>query len=99
MENVKRFFSEYYNDLNKSSELIEDDIVKKLDTVTTPKFIEKHKRTLDKEITIQELEAANNRLKLDFRVIWTDPRILQMLMPYLQELFKCCLEEGEIPGT
>lgn len=63
----------YYEELYKSSDPAKDDINKYLDKITILRIIEEHRRNLDGNITMQEVEWVEITW---FR--WTNSRVLYM---------------------
>lgn len=98
-----KVFSEYYEDVCKSSDPPEEEIDKFLNNVTIPKLAGDHRHNLDGNIAIQEMDWAITGLKadkspgLDGLTVEFYKGFRDQLVPCLHELFKYCIEVDRMP--
>lgn len=100
-----KVFEDYYQDLYKSSMPEGEAIEAFLTNVNMPVLTDDHRQSLEEVITIQEVDWAIGKLKVD-KAPGMDgitaefcKKFRDYLAPHLQELFEFCIKVSKIPGN
>lgn len=103
-DKLKVFF-DYYTELYKSKSPMDEEIDNYLTSIEIPRLADNQRQNVDGVITAQEIDWAIGKLKinkapgLDGITAEFYKKFGRYLTPYLQDLFKFCLEFNRIPES